>query len=122
MSRVVHFEIQGDEPEALADFYRNALGWEIASWEGPQSYWLVTTGPDGEAGINGAIMGRHFQEQAVINTAQVENLDATLKAVEAAGGRKLAGPNEIPGIGMHAYCADPEGNMFGVLQPVPESN
>ena len=122
MSRVVHFEIQGDEPEALADFYKNALGWEIASWEGPQSYWLVTTGPDGEAGINGAIMGRHFQEQSVINTAQVENLDATLRAVEVAGGRKLVGPNEIPGIGMHAYCADPEGNLFGVLQPLPGSN
>jgi predicted enzyme related to lactoylglutathione lyase len=31
------------------------------------------------------------------------------------------GPNEIPGVGLHAYCADPEGNLFGILQPAPAS-
>ncbi len=117
MSRVVHFEIQGDDPEGLADFYRKVLGWEIASWEGPQKYWLATTGPDSQPGINGAIMERHFKEQPVINTAEVENLEETIKIVEAAGGKKLVGPNEIPGVGLHAYCTDPDGNMFGILQP-----
>jgi len=38
--------------------------------------------------------------------------------VEAAGGTKIHGPSEIPGVGTHAYCADPEGTMFGLLQPV----
>ena len=120
MSRVVHFEIQGDEPEALANFYRKVVGWEIVSWEGPQKYWLAITGPESQAGINGAIMERHFREQPVINTIEVENLDEALKRVEAEGGKKLLGPNEIPSIGTHAYCADPEGNMFGMLQPASE--
>jgi predicted enzyme related to lactoylglutathione lyase len=28
-SSVTHFEIYGEEPAALADFYREALGWNI---------------------------------------------------------------------------------------------
>jgi predicted enzyme related to lactoylglutathione lyase len=121
MNRTVHFEIQGDNPEALASFYSEVLGWEINNWGGPQKYWLATTGPDNEPGINGAIMERHFKEQAVINTSSVEDLEATLKKIEATGGRKISGPNEIPGIGLHAYCADPDGNLFGILQPAPNS-
>jgi predicted enzyme related to lactoylglutathione lyase len=122
MSRIVHFEIQGDAPEALAEFYQKVLGWEIASWEGPQKYWLATTGPDKRPGINGALMGWSFRQQPVINTAEVENLDETLKRVESAGGKLLLGPNEIPGIGTHAYCSDPEGIVFGVLQPVADTS
>jgi predicted enzyme related to lactoylglutathione lyase len=116
MARPVHFEILSNEPEKIADFYRKVLGWEIATLNGPQAYWLVTTGPEGTPGINGGIMNRHFP-QAVINTVQVDSLDQTLAQVEAAGGKKVFGPHEIAGVGLHAYCADPEGNMFGVLQP-----
>lgn len=116
MARPVHFEILANEPQKIADFYSKVLGWEIASPNGPEAYWLVTTGPEGTPGINGGIMGRHFQ-QAVINTIQVESLDEMIAKIEAAGGKKVLGPQEITGVGMHAYCSDPEGNMFGILQP-----
>lgn len=116
MNRPVHFEILADDPAGVAAFYKKALGWESASWEG-QSYWLVTTGPPGTTGINGGIMGRHFA-QRVINTVEVESLPDAVASVEAAGGAKLHGPSEIPGVGTHVYCADPEGTMFGLLQPV----
>ncbi|MEK7806951.1 MAG: hypothetical protein AAB528_04365, partial [Chloroflexota bacterium] len=53
--------------------------------------------------------------QQTINT--VESLEETLKKVEPAGGKKVHGPMEIPGIGTHAYCTDPGGNMIGILQP-----
>ncbi len=114
--RPVHFEILADNPEKVADFYRKALGWEITTWEGPQMYWLINTGPDNAAGINGGIMRREFA-QPVINTIGVESLQETLKKVRAAGGKTINEPSEIPGIGLHVYCADPEGNMFGLLQP-----
>jgi predicted enzyme related to lactoylglutathione lyase len=120
MNRPVHFEIMGENPEALAAFYRDLLDWEIVAWNGPQAYWLVTTGPEGSPGINGAIMHRHFP-QAVINTVEVESLDEMLRKVAAAGGKIVNGPNQIPGIGTHAYCADPQGNLFGLLQPAPQT-
>lgn len=119
MKRPVHFEILADDPEKVAAFYKEVFDWEIATWGGgEQVYWLVTTGPDDEPGINGGIMNREF-DQAVINTLEVESLDQALEKIEAAGGRKIHGPNPIPDVGMHAYCADTEGNLFGVLEPSP---
>ena len=79
----------------------------------------MTTGPDDVPGINGGIMHRSFQ-QAVINTAEVESLQEMLGKVEGAGGKVVSGPIEVPGVGLHAYCSDPEGNLFGLLQPDPQ--
>lgn len=117
MSRPVHFEILADNPEKLGDFYKTVFGWEINTWGGGEgTYWLVTTGSDEDPGINGGLMGRHF-DQPVINTITVASLDKVIRQVEAAGGQKVHGPNEIPEVGTHAYCADPEGNLFGIMQP-----
>ena len=122
MARPIHFEILADDPQKAAAFYESVLGWEIAAWEvGPEPYWLATTGPDGTPGIDGAIMHRGF-EQAVINTIEVESLQEVLDKLEPAGGKMVAGPNDIPGVGQHAYCADPEGILFGVLQPIPQTD
>ncbi len=116
MKRPVHFEILADDVEKVADFYREVLDWKISIWEGPQPYWLVDTGPDGTPGINGGLMHRHFS-QPVINTVEVESLEEMLSKVEEAGGKKIEGPVEIPEVGTHAYCQDPEGNIFGLIQP-----
>lgn len=115
MNRPVHFEILTEDPARSTAFYRDVFGWEIATWDGPQSYWLARTGADAR-GIDGGFMHRHFP-QPVINTVAVASLDDTLARVEAAGGKKVHGSNEIPGVGRHLYCADPDGTVFGLLQP-----
>jgi uncharacterized protein len=118
MSRVVHFEILSTTPESTAAFFEKAFGWKSNGFGGKQPYWLVTTGSEGP-GINGGIMGRHF-DQAVINTIEVPSLEETAKKIEGAGGSKVHGPNEIPGVGTHAYFRAPDGHLFGVLQPAPK--
>ena len=50
MPRVVHFEVSADDPERAASFYRDVFGWNFHKWDGPEPYWLVTTGPDGTTG------------------------------------------------------------------------
>ena len=115
MNRPVHFEILAEHPEKVASFYRSVFDWKIENWQGGEAYWLVDTGPGEAPGIHGAIMKREFP-QAIINTVEVDSLEETLKKVEAAGGKKVHGPNQIPGIGIHAYCADPDGILFGVLE------
>jgi len=117
MKRPVHFEILAEDPKKLADFYQAIFGWEIADWGGgDQTYWLATTGPDDEPGINGGFMFRSL-DQAVINTLEVESLEETTRKIEASGGKVVHGPNEVPEVGTHAYFADPEGILFGVMQP-----
>ena len=117
MSRPVHFEILADDPVKIASFYEQVLGWQVTPWEGGgEPYWLFTTGPEGTPGINGAAMHRSFK-QAVINTIEVGSLEETMAKLEAAGGKVEFGPQDVPGVGKHVYCSDPEGNLFGVLQP-----
>ncbi|MGV8041036.1 MAG: VOC family protein [Thermoanaerobaculaceae bacterium] len=117
MPRPVHFEVLANDPETLTAFYRQVLGWEFVTWSGPQGYWLAKTGEADSPGIDGGFMHRHFP-QAVINTMQVDDLEATLALAQEAGGKLVHGPADIPGVGRHAYCADPEGILFGLLQPV----
>ncbi len=117
MKRPVHFEILAEDPAKLAEFYKAVFDWEVADWGGgDQMYWLATTGADTEPGINGAFMGRALN-QSVINTLEVESLEEATSKIEAAGGKVVHGPNEVPGQGTHAYFADPEGILFGVMQP-----
>jgi predicted enzyme related to lactoylglutathione lyase len=118
LNRPVHFEILAEDPAALSEFYRQVLGWDIATWpEGEQTYWLATTGADQDPGINGGFMGKELP-QSVINTIQVPKLEPVLEKIQALGGKIVHGPNELPGVGLHAYCADPEGILFGVMEPL----
>lgn len=120
MGRPVHFEILVEDPGRIARFYESVFEWEINRWSGSeQAYFLLTTGPDNQPGINGALMPQEF-DQNVINTIDVDDLPATLEAIQAAGGELVHGPSDVPGVGTHAYCKDPAGVIFGVMQPKME--
>jgi predicted enzyme related to lactoylglutathione lyase len=127
MGRVVHFEIHADDPDRAQRFYSEVFGWEIQRYEGsPVDYRLITTGPDGDIGINGAILARQGPSpaegqpvSAYVCTIAVDSIAETERAVPAAGGRQVVERVEIPGIGELSYFHDTEGNVFGALQPVP---
>jgi predicted enzyme related to lactoylglutathione lyase len=120
MSKVVHFEINVDNPQRAIKFYSSVFGWKIDKYGGSMDYWLVNAGAEGEPGINGAIMPRNGN-LSTVNTIGVTSLEAALKAVEKAGGKVTQPKNTIPGIGYFAYCLDTEGNTFGILQPNMEA-
>jgi predicted enzyme related to lactoylglutathione lyase len=115
MPRIVHFEIPAEDPERAVKFYREAFGWEIKKWEGPMEYWLVMTGDPSEPGIDGGIMKRG-DVKTVTNTIDVPALDDFIGKVEEAGGAVLAPKTAVPGVGWFAYCADTEGNIFGLME------
>ncbi len=121
MGRVIHFEITADDPDRAAEFYRKAFGWEVTGWGGPMKYLLATTGPEGEAGINGAITERQDHAQAVVNSIQVERWEDGAAAVAAAGGKGLMEKTPIPGMGYFAYCHDTELNVFGIFESDPSA-
>lgn len=122
MPRVLHFEIHASDPERGIKFYEKVFGWTFQKWEGPMDYWLITTGPDSEPGINGGLMRRQgeIDGQAVIAyvcTIGVADLDVSMATVEANGGKVALPKMPIPGMGWLAYYKDTEGNIFGMMEP-----
>ncbi len=121
MPRVVHFEIHADDPQRAVNFYQNVFGWQINKWEGPEDYWLVTTGANNEPGINGAILQRRgpINGDAVIAyvcTIDVPDIDEAITKATSQGGTVALPKMPVPGVGWLAYYKDSEGNIFGMLQ------
>jgi len=119
MPRVAHFEIYTDNPEAVQSFYREIFGWNFQKFEGgPVEYWLITTGPDDQPGINGGVTRpREGQNPGTLNTIAVASLDQTIKAIEQRGGKICVPKMAIPRVGWLAYAEEPAGNVFGIIEP-----
>ena len=126
MPRVVHFEIHAGDPTRAVGFYEKVFGWTFQKWEGPTEYWLVTTGPDDQPGINGGLMPRRGEVDgtaviAYVCTVGVESVDGSVATVEANGGTVVVPKMPIPGMGWLVYCKDTEGNIFGMMQGDPNA-
>jgi predicted enzyme related to lactoylglutathione lyase len=115
LPRVIHFEIHADNPKRAAEFYERVFDWKIRKWKGPADYWLVATGEDKQPGINGAIMPR-TKKGSVWNTIDVPSVDDFIKRIIKTGGKVVQKKTAVPGVGHMAYCADTEGNIFGIMQ------
>jgi predicted enzyme related to lactoylglutathione lyase len=114
LPRVIHFEINADQPERAVKFYSDVFGWKIQKWEGPMYNWLVYTGEG--PGIDGGLMKRMSPSATTINTVGVPSVDEYLARIEKSGGKAVMPRTAIPGIGWFAYCQDTEGNVFGIMQ------
>jgi len=69
---------------------------------------VVDSGVDPEAG------GR----QRILLSVDVDDVDRLLAQVEGAGGRVLAGPNDMPWGQRVAHVQDPDGNAVNLTQPI----
>ena len=121
MSRVVHFEIHADDPQRAVTFYHDLFDWQINKWEGPADYWLITTGPVTEPGIDGAIVQRRGPINgdsviAYVCTIDVPSVDEAIAKITSHGGTIALPKMAIPHVGWVAYAKDTEGNIFGVMQ------
>jgi predicted enzyme related to lactoylglutathione lyase len=121
MARVVHFELAADDPERAVKFYQEVFGWQIHKWDGPQDYWLATTGEQGTPGIDGAIMRRDANLPSIVNTIDVVSVDDAVAKITSSGGTVVTPKSAIPGMGYFAYCQDTEGNIFGVMENDPSA-
>lgn len=119
--RVVHFEIPYDDAERARRFYSEAFGWDVQALAG--HYSRAFSGPVGEDGfpaepgfINGALLKRESPTDRPVVTIGVDDIDAALAAVEAAGGMTLVGKQDAGELGWAAYFKDVEGNLMGLWQ------
>jgi len=123
---VVHFEMPYDNADRVAEFYRKAFDWEMQLFgEEMGNYVLAGTceSDNGRPTAPGAINGGFFPKSADM-PAQVpsvviatDDIQASMKAVTAAGGEVLGEPMPIPGVGLYVSFYDTERNRASLLQP-----
>lgn len=111
---IVHFEMMGKDEDALQKFYSAVMGWKIGE-DNPMKYRIVDTDADG-AGIGGGIGASPDGSNFVTVYAEVPDIQAVLKQVEAAGGKTLVPETEIPDMVTYAHFSDPAGNTIGVVK------
>ena len=116
MNRIVHFEINSPDPEKAEAFYKKVFDWSFRKWEGPENYWLITTGEEGTPGIDGGMMKSRDGQPGTVNTIAVESVDDYAKSVEENGGQVVVPKMAIQGVGYVAYCTDPGGVLFGIYR------
>jgi predicted enzyme related to lactoylglutathione lyase len=122
MYRVIHFEIHAENPDRAIAFYQGLFGWKFQAYPaGNHPYWLITTGPDDQPGINGGMLQRRGAIDGVcviafVCTVQVPDLDRLLAVIPTQGGQIALPKMPVPGVGWLAYAKDPEGNIFGMMQ------
>jgi predicted enzyme related to lactoylglutathione lyase len=118
MPRIVHFNRPVNDSERARAFYGEVFGWTFQQVDAPRPFWFVTTGPEGEPGINGTIYAReNGQPEGLCNVVNVASVDEAVASIEAAGGSVQVRKMPIPGIGWIAVATDTEANVFSMLQP-----
>jgi predicted enzyme related to lactoylglutathione lyase len=112
MSKVVHFEVLGNDAAALRAFYGGAFDWELQDvMDG--SYYMIQP-EDGIAGGIGAAPGGGPGH--VTFYIEVDDPGESLQKIAQLGGSTVQEPTEVPGGPTIALFADPEGHVVGLVK------
>ncbi|MCQ0968974.1 VOC family protein (plasmid) [Paracoccus sp. TK19116] len=114
----VWYELGTSDLQGAQDFYGKILGWQMfdPGMEG-FDYRLAQSDGDNVAGM----MALGAQEGAPppnwCTYFAVDDCDKSAADIRAAGGNVLKEPAYVPRTGHFAIVADPQGAVFGILQP-----
>jgi len=118
-NEVAFFAINAEDVPRARRFYEAVFGWSFSPW-GPPNFYLIETTQGGA--VRGGLQERRelvpgHRMVGYECTIEVSNLDQTIRAIEANGGRLAAPKFHIPGVGTIAYFFDTDGNVAGLREP-----
>jgi uncharacterized protein len=112
---VVFFEVLGKDGDALRSFYGQLFGWQYEAMP-PMDYGMV--GAAGDTGISGGVGAAPDGGPGHVTFyVQTDDPQAALSKAENLGGKTVQPPTAIPGGGVIALVADPEGHRVGLFKP-----
>jgi predicted enzyme related to lactoylglutathione lyase len=119
-NNISFFAINADNVPRARKFYETVFGWSFEPW-GPPNFYLIETSAERIPAVRGALQERRelAAGQKTVgfeNTIAVTDIDQTIRAIEANGGRIAAPKFHIPTVGTVAYFFDTEGNVVGIIQ------
>jgi predicted enzyme related to lactoylglutathione lyase len=123
----IWYELLTADPAASKAFYDAVLGWNIeAQPSGELDYRMIDTG-SGNGLVGGAMRLTDEMRQGGARPTWlfyigVDDVDATVARIEAAGGGVIMPPWSIEGIGRMALVRDPQGIPFYVMRGASNEN
>lgn len=116
---IAWFEIGTNNPAEAKRFYGDVFGWKVAHDDTKSTdpaYQIFTTG-DAE-GLHGGLFATEGKlPNYAVFTVLVEDVEATCRRVEEAGGTVQRAPEVNPVGVTFAHLLDPAGNHFAVFKP-----
>src|SRR5262245_22928752 len=111
--KICYLEIPAKEAKASSAFYGDVFGWSVRT-RGDGALAFDDTGSVSGSWLTNAGGSPNPRPRVYI---MVDDIAATLKRIEAAGGRVLTPRTDIaPGTGAFAVFADPAGAEFGLYE------
>jgi hypothetical protein len=110
---VVWFEIMGKDGKKLREFYGDIFDWKFEVMP-DMDYGTSNTGSEKgiQGGVGTGMQGASYQTFYI----SVTDIKATLKKIEAKGGKTIVPYTEIPKIVTFAIFTDPEGHTIGLIE------
>lgn len=116
---IAHIEIPSANPDEAGTFYSAVFGWKI---ETNLEHNYVTF--QSEGGFRGGFPGPSeptYKPDRLLVYLATDDIDATLRTIEAHGGKTVLPKTEIPHVGTWAVFADPAGNHLALFKSARHS-
>jgi predicted enzyme related to lactoylglutathione lyase len=106
------------DAEAARTFYGELFGWEFELQDGGR-YSVISYGGRNVGGILDARKTGDAPKRAHwLSAVSVKDLDSSLKALTASGGKQLEAPIDVAGIGRVVTVEDADGAVLHLLAPI----
>jgi len=113
-NHLCHFEFMVNDTSRSRDFYTKVFDWEFEKSPGPVDYTMIKTGKEPDGGM--MKKPAEAPHPALSVYFFVDDVNATLEKVKAAGGSVIAPKTEITDLGWWAMFADPDGIVVGIYE------
>lgn len=112
-----HFALNADDVPRAKAFYETVFGWKLEPWGPPEYYQALNV-------CDGAIIALQHRRElkpgvrmaGFEGSMAIDDLAATIAALERAGGKAVSRPLYIEGVGRLIYFEDTEGNLVSAMQ------
>jgi predicted enzyme related to lactoylglutathione lyase len=108
---IVHIEFSAQDREQAGKFYSDVFGWKVQQI--PEMNYATFEAEGGPGGGFNPVSD-DYPAGTVFVYIQSDDIEATLKKIEAAGGKALIPKTEIPTVGWFAFFSDPTGNKVAL--------
>lgn len=121
----IWYELLTPDADAAQHFYGGLLGWDFADSGQPgMDYRIISAGLEGIGGIMpiSSSMAASGVRPIWLGYIAVDDVDAAVSAITAAGGAVHMPATDMDGVGRIAMVAGLDGAPFYVMRPVPSAD